>query len=72
MGLRITSIDKHIAENGNREVHVKFNDGKVVKIAAYESSWASWNAPSHYRWMAVGIADKCNNWLHGNGEFPKF
>lgn len=72
MGLRIASVGGKITENGVREVHVKFNDDKVVKICASESTWAIWNAPAHYRWMCVDIADTCNSWLHGKGEFPKF
>ena len=72
MGLRITSVEDKINEDGLREVHVNFNDGKVVKICASESTWAIWNAPAHYRWMSIDIADKCNARLHGNGEFPQF
>lgn len=69
MELMITSILPKV--DGVREVHVHFNDGKVVKIGTYERSWEMWNAPAHYRWMAVDIANKCNNWLHGIDEFPQ-
>lgn len=72
MGLRITSVEGKITEDGVREVHVKFNDDKVVKIGVYGDSWECWNAPSHYRWKVIDIADQCNNWLHGKGELPKF
>lgn len=71
MELIITSIEPKTCGN-IREVHVHFNDGKVVKIGTCDSSWAMWNAPMQHRWMAVGIANKCNDWIHGVGEFPKF
>jgi len=71
MALRVISVKKRVSKDGTREVHVKFDDGKIVKIGVFESSWALWNAPSEYRWKTVPIAEKCNSWLHGRGEFPK-
>ena len=71
--LTITSVEAVEPKTfGNvREVHVHFDDGNTVKIGACLESWEQWGAPARHRWHTVSIANKCNKWLHGVGEFPQ-
>lgn len=72
MELKVIRIEPKSECENHREVHVRFNDGNVVKIGAYRESWEQWNAPARHRWRSVAIANKCNDWIHGVGEFPQF
>ena len=69
MEVNIVSIAP-VEVNGNREVHVRYDDGNIVKIGAYADSWGMWNAPARHRWLTVDVANKCNKWIQGIGEFP--
>lgn len=53
-----------------REVYVRFDDGNTVIISPYCESWEQYGSPLRHRFLSVNIAHTCNNWLHGNGEFP--
>lgn len=67
--LKIESIKPYV-DGDTKEVHVSFNDGKTVKIAPCEENWEQYGSPVRHRWRTVAIAKKCNDWLHGKGDFP--
>ena len=67
--LNIEGIEPFVSGD-TREVHVHFNDGETVKIAPCLDSWEQYGSPVRHRWKSVSIARKCNDWLHGKGEFP--
>ena len=70
MRLNIDEVRPVVNQDGTREVHVIFGDGRIVNIAKCYESWEQWGAPADYRWKSVTIANRCNDWLHGKGVFP--
>ena len=65
----IVNVTPHM-NGGVREVHAIFDDGNTVIISPCCESWEQYGSPLRHRFLSVNIAQRCNNWLHGKGEFP--
>ena len=52
-----------------RMVKVGLSNGGVVKIVACYEGWQQYHATVEEKKVAMPIAERFNDWLHG-GEFP--
>jgi|GEM_PF-2409279 len=53
----------------NRMIKVKLSNGAVVKIVPCYESWEQYNATLDEKRATIQIAEKFNDWLHGD-HFP--
>ena len=51
-----------------RRIKVTFNDGEKAYIESCYESWQQYGATEEHLWESLPIAEKYNDWLHGEGN----
>jgi hypothetical protein len=51
-----------------REVIVTLDNDSQVHITACYESWEQWGATTDEKWCTVPLADRVNEWLHGETD----
>lgn len=49
-----------------RQVKVTLTNGTIIRIDPCYESWEQYGGTTDELWLTVPIAEKYNNWLHGN------
>ena len=49
-----------------RQVKVTLTNGTIIRIDPCYESWEQYGGTTDELWITAPIAEKYNNWLHGN------
>ena len=69
--VKVTKVEfLYVNQPSRRKIKVKLNTGSTIYIERCYESWQQYGGTTDELCLTMSIAEKYNDWLHGDGEFP--